>query len=122
MASDNPVEAKRVLSALHGDKSDKLWANQRRDILFDGLMAKFQQNDELKRYLLSSRQRKLGEASRNKEWGIGLTLADYGRLNPMNWLGENLLGTTLMEVRNRLAELARDSSDNQTEEPTSALS
>lgn len=116
MASDNPVEAKRVLNALHGDKSDEQWVIQRKDILFDGLMAKFQQNDELKKYLLSSEQRRLGEASRNKEWGIGLTLADSGRLNPRNWTGENLLGSTLMEVRDRLTELARQPSGNPTEE------
>lgn len=68
MASDDPLEAKRVLKALHGDRSDEEWAAQRRDILFDGLLAKFQQNEELKKYLLSSEQRRLGEASRNKTW------------------------------------------------------
>lgn len=105
MASDDPVEAKRILNALHGDRSDEEWENQRRDILFDGLMAKFVQNDDLRQYLLSTQKRTLGEASRNKTWGIGLTLADNGRLNPRNWSGENLLGTTLMEVRDRLTEL-----------------
>lgn len=103
-ASDDPREAKRVLNALHGDTSDEEWATQRRDILFDGLMAKFQQNQDLKDYLISTEQRTLGEASRNKTWGIGLTLSDTGRLDPRNWSGENLLGTTLMEVRERLKE------------------
>lgn len=115
MASDNPVEAKRVLNALHGDNSDDQWAYKRRDVLFDGLMAKFQQNEDLKKYLLSSDQRRLGEASRNKTWGIGLTLSDNGRLNPRNWTGDNLLGTTLMEVRDRLAEIALQSLENPTD-------
>lgn len=104
LASDEPREAKKVLNALHGDPSDEEWATQRRDILFDGLLAKFQQNKELKGYLLSTEQRTLGEASRNKTWGIGLTLTDNGRLDTRNWTGENLLGTTLMEVRDKLRE------------------
>lgn len=124
MASDDPVEAKRILNGLHGDRSDEEWENQRRDILFDGLLAKFQQNEDLKRYLLSSGQRRLGEASRNKTWGIGLTLADNGRLDPRNWSGENLLGSTLMEVRDKLAETptSQQPTDSTTDQATTATS
>lgn len=104
LASDDPRDAKKVLNALHGDPSDEEWVTKRRDILFDGLLAKFQQNEKLRKYLLSTEQRTLGEASRNKAWGIGLTLTDNGRLDTRNWTGENLLGITLMEVRERLRE------------------
>lgn len=115
-ASDDPRESKRVLNSLHGDPSDEEWATQRKDILFDGLLAKFQQNDGLKAYLLSTEQRTLGEASRNKTWGIGLTLSDRGGLDPRNWTGENLLGTTLMEVRERLREEATPAIPDQEEQ------
>lgn len=107
MAAADPREAKKILNALHGDPSDEDWARQRKDFLFDGLLAKFQQSKDLKDYLLSTERRILGEASRNKTWGIGLTLTDQGRLDPNNWTGENLLGTTLMEVRERLKGAAQ---------------
>lgn len=116
LASDDPHEAKKILNALHGDPSDEEWATQRRDVLFDGLLAKFQQNDKLKEYLLSSGQRTLGEASRNKTWGTGLTLSDNGRLDPRNWTGENLLGTNLMEVRQRLRDAIQPIPPHQGEE------
>lgn len=117
LASDDPRDAKKVLNLLHGDSSDEEWANQRRDILFDGLLAKFEQNEDLRKYLLSSERRTLGEASRNKTWGIGLTLTDKGRLDTRNWNGENLLGTTLMEVRDRLAGISQT-----TDQPTNVQS
>lgn len=121
--SNDPRDAKKILNALHGDPSDEEWATQRRDILFDGLLAKFQQNAGLRKYLLSSEQRVLGEASRNKTWGIGLTLSDNGRLDPKNWSGENLLGTTLMEVRERLRENNQPAQPHKGEEarPTPTL-
>lgn len=118
LAADDPRAAKKILNALHGDPSDDEWARQRHDILFDGLLAKFHQSEDLKAYLLSTEQRVLGEASRNKTWGIGLTLTENGRLNPRNWTGENLLGTTLMEVRERLKETVQPSEAQQRNEDT----
>lgn len=99
MASDDPVEAKRVLHLLREEPSQEEWETQRRDILFKGLLEKFSQNPDLREYLLSSEDRILGEASRNRVWGIGLTLTDRYKLNLRHWNGENLLGNTLMEVR-----------------------
>lgn len=103
MDSKDPVEAKRVLHLLREEPRQDIWETQRKDILFTGLAAKFSQNSGLKEYLLSSEERLLGEASKNRVWGIGLTLADRAKLNPRQWRGDNLLGETLMEVRKYLA-------------------
>ena len=35
-------------------------------------------------------------------WGIGLSMKDPERLNQDNWKGKNLLGYTLMMVREKL--------------------
>lgn len=104
MDSADPVEAKRVLNLLHGAPGQECWEEERHDILLSGLLAKFRQNNELRKYLLSSEDRQLGEASRNRVWGIGLTLADKERLNTKLWNGGNLLGKTLMEVRQALVD------------------
>lgn len=102
LASSDPAEAKRVLNLLRGSKGQKDWEIQRKGILFTGLLAKFSQNLDLAQYLLSTADRQLGEASTNKTWGIGLTLAVRERLNSQRWTGENLQGKTLMEVRAHL--------------------
>lgn len=102
MASAHPLEAKRVLNILGASLDQEAWEEQRKDILFTGLMAKFSQNPELREYLLSSTNRQLGEASTNRTWGIGMTLADKNRFNTRFWRGGNLQGKTLMEVRDRL--------------------
>lgn len=129
MASSDPAEAKRILNLLHGAPGQIFWEAERHDILRSGLLAKFSQNDDLKKYLLSSEERQLGEASRNRVWGIGLTLADKGRLNTKLWKGENLLGKTLVEVRQiildsqhaqrRGSQAAQKAEDPSSETPTS---
>lgn len=99
IGASDPLESKRILNLLHDAPGQEVWEKERRDILFTGLLAKFQQSADLRNYLLSSENRTLGEASRNKVWGIGLTLNDGARLDPNQWTGENLLGKTLMDVR-----------------------
>lgn len=104
MESNDPLEAKRVLNLLRGEKGQQAWEEERRDVLFSGLLAKFSQSEDLKSYLLSSDERILGEASLNRVWGIGLTLMDSDKLNPARWKGHNLQGRTLMDVRRYLKE------------------
>lgn len=102
MASADPVQAKKILHLLRKEPNQEHWENQRRDVLFKGLLAKFSQSIDLREYLLSSENRLLGEASKNRTWGIGLTLSDRAKLNPRQWRGDNLQGNTLMEVRQHL--------------------
>lgn len=102
MESSDPADAKRILNLLREAPGQSDWEEERHDILIAGLLAKFRQNPDLKKYLLSSEDRQLGEASRNKVWGIGMTLTSKDRLNVQRWTGDNLLGRTLMEVRHIL--------------------
>jgi ribA/ribD-fused uncharacterized protein len=39
----------------------------------------------------------------DRVWGIGLTADDPRAADPSSWLGLNLLGEALMEVRSRLS-------------------
>lgn len=121
MGSRDPADAKRIMNILRSASTEPKWVDQRKDILFSGLMAKFSQNEYLMRYLLESGTRKLGEASLDKTWGIGMSLRDKLVLDSTKWVGENLLGVTLMEVRDELkawthqdAEPAREVQDNPT--------
>ena len=81
----------------------RIWNGLRQIIVYEGLLEKFRQNDELKRKLLATKQNILAEcAVQDKIWGIGLSMKDEKRFYMSEWLGQNLLGFCLMKVRERL--------------------
>lgn len=82
---------------------DNHWNGIRQIVVYKGLMAKFSQNEELKEQLLGTKSALLAEcAVRDKIWGIGLSMKDPDRLDKTKWRGQNLLGYSLMMVREQL--------------------
>lgn len=82
---------------------DNYWNGVRQIIVYEGLLAKFSQNEELKRLLKETRNALLAEcAVKDQIWGIGLSMKDPDRLDRIRWKGQNLLGYALMMVRDRL--------------------
>lgn len=82
---------------------DNVWSEVREKIVFNGLMAKFSQNCHLKQQLLNTGDCILVECAVNdKIWGIGLSMKDPNRFDIAKWRGQNLLGYTLMKVREEL--------------------
>lgn len=82
---------------------DNHWNGVRQIVVYKGLCAKFEQNEDLKYKLLSTGNALLAEcAVRDRIWGIGLSMNDPDRLNRFKWQGQNLLGYTLMMVREKL--------------------
>ncbi len=82
---------------------DNIWLKKRYQVMLDVCYAKFQQNPELKKILLSTGNKIIVEASLyDKIWGVGLHWKDDAILDKSNWKGENLLGKILMEVRNKI--------------------
>ena len=80
-----------------------VWEKRRYGILYKGVKAKFSQNPELKEKLLNTRDRVIAEASPyDKIYGIGLTAKDAEIISPSRWVGKNLLGQVLMDVRKKL--------------------
>ena len=74
-----------------------------RIIVYEGLVEKFSQNQELSDALLNTGDAFLAEcAVKDKVWGIGLSMTDPKRLEPSLWRGQNLLGFALMMVRKKL--------------------
>ncbi|MBQ1877460.1 MAG: NADAR family protein [Erysipelotrichaceae bacterium] len=84
--------------------NDKVWNGYRQLIMYEGLRAKFSQNPELKKKLLDTGNEVLAEASlSDRIWGIGLRMNDSRIFSMKNWQdGRNLLGFTLMKVREDL--------------------
>lgn len=82
---------------------DAVWNQLRGPMMRRGLRAKFQQNPDLMKKLLATGNMVLAEcATRDKIWGIGLSVDDDRIKDPQEWRGQNLLGTVLMEVRSDL--------------------
>lgn len=92
--------------------NEQTWKKHRTEAMYKATYAKFNQNKDLKKHLLNTNQDVLVETSPyDRIWGIGLAKFDRnGRpdnrwLNPENWEGLNLLGFTLMTVRDDLTDL-----------------
>ncbi len=84
---------------------DTVWNGLRQLIVYDGLLAKFRQNGDLRKRLLETGGAVLAEcAVQDRIWGIGLSMKDGRRFSMAEWRGQNLLGFALMRVRERLGE------------------
>lgn len=83
--------------------NDNYWNGVRQLVVYEGLFAKFSQNDKLKVQLMATGNSVLAEcAVKDRIWGIGLSMNDPDRLDREKWKGQNLLGYALMMVRDRL--------------------
>ena len=83
---------------------DDNWLNGVRQIIvYEGLLAKFSQNVALGKQLKKTGKAVLAEcAVKDRIWGIGLSMNDPNRFDRDRWQGQNLLGYTLMMVRDSL--------------------
>ena len=79
-----------------------IWNGKRQIVVYNGLCAKFQ-NPKLKSELKATGDAVLAEcAVRDCIWGIGLSMTDSKRLEMEKWRGQNLLGFSLMMVRDEV--------------------
>lgn len=99
----NDVAKIKALGRLVANYNENYWNGVRQIVVFEGLLAKFSQNEDLKKQLKATENCILAEcAVRDKIWGIGLSMKDPKRLEIDKWNGQNLLGYALMMVRERL--------------------
>ena len=102
LSAPDPSLAKSLGRRVLGFDEER-WIAHRFDIAVNGNIAKFDQNPELREWLLATGNAVLVEASPvDKIWGIGLAADDTRAQDPHSWLGINLLGFALMKVRGAL--------------------
>ena len=102
MNSDSPSHQQKLGKRVSGFAEDK-WAAERTNIVFRGNLAKFTQNAHFKSLLLETGDRQMVEASPiDKIWGIGLAANNPMAYDPNKWLGLNLLGKVLADVRTHI--------------------
>jgi ribA/ribD-fused uncharacterized protein len=102
LAIDDVAQIKE-LGRLVSNYNESYWNGVRQIIIFEGLLEKFSQNEDLKEKLKATGNEMLAEcAVRDRIWGIGLSMKDPDRFEVNKWNGQNLLGYALMMVRERL--------------------
>lgn len=103
LSSDDPARIK-AYGRLVSPYDDRKWSSVRESVVYEGLRAKFSQNPDNAALLLSTGDSILAEcAVRDRIWGIGLSIDDPARFDRTQWRGRNLLGYTLMRVRDTLS-------------------
>lgn len=102
LATDDVAKIK-ALGRVVSNYDDIYWSGIRQIVVYEGLLAKFSQNEDLKEDLKATGDALLAECAVNDRiWGIGLSMNDKNRFDMSKWTGQNLLGYTLMMVRERL--------------------
>lgn len=82
---------------------DSIWDENKLNIIYNGLYAKFSQNLDLKNQLLNTNNKLLVEcAVKDKIWASGMSMKDSDRFRPYLYSGTNYLGQLLMKVREDL--------------------
>ena len=93
----------KTLGRLVTNYNENFWNGVRQIIIYNGLLAKFSQNEDLKEKLKATGNAIIAEcAVQDKIWGIGLSIKDSKRVDMDQWKGQNLLGYALMMVRESL--------------------
>lgn len=101
LVASDPKEIKALGKKVKNFNSEK-WNEVKRDIVYNGNLAKFSQNPELKEFILSCGDVVFAEASPfDRIWGIGMRACEAAQ-NPENWKGQNLLGYALTKVKETL--------------------
>ena len=102
MKTDDPAQMQQIGWKVAG-YDDSVWAGIRQLVAFRGLMAKFSQSPILRERLLFTGHAILAEcAASDRIWGIGLGMQSRGIKDVSKWPGRNILGFTLMMVREQL--------------------
>lgn len=102
LVAENPAEIK-YLGRQVSNYKEHIWSGIRQMVVYEGALAKFSQNLDLKEKLKATGDAILAEcAVRDLIWGVGLSMNDPSRFDKTKWRGQNLLGYTLMMVREQM--------------------
>lgn len=93
----------KILGRQVKNYNDTIWNGIRQIVVYEGLLAKFSQNEDIKNQLLNTGNEILVECSAtDKIWAISLTIDNVDSKDITKWKGQNLLGFSLMKVRDKL--------------------
>ncbi|KAL3869015.1 hypothetical protein ACJMK2_041749 [Sinanodonta woodiana] len=112
LASEDPKEHKKLGRRVTNFEKE-VWDSVSVEIVKKGNVAKFSQDEKLKKALFDTGDKILAEASpRDRIWGIGLGPSNPKAQDSKNWRGKNKLGQALTEVKEILREKETKSPKN----------
>ena len=98
MAETDPLKihnlAKRITNF-----DEKEWETRASQVLHEANTAKFEQLPGAKQALLSTDTARIGEATMDPIFGIGLKITDKAALDCSKWTGKNIFGMVLEQIR-----------------------
>lgn len=98
-----PLNYKKSWAVKIRNFDESLWNDNAQDIVFQGNLAKFQQNQDLSDWFNTTKDKHIVEGAHyDRIWGVGLSWDDEKIIDPDNWNGSNWLGEALMRVRDVL--------------------
>ena len=99
----------------------KEWMNNIETVMYEGMKAKFTdiQASGAKDYLFCTKDRVIGEATRNTVWGTGIPIGDSNATDNNKWTGANITGLMLMDLRDKLMPVMRVQTVNESSSSTS---
>jgi ribA/ribD-fused uncharacterized protein len=102
LESDNPDDVRWLGRQIQGF-DDTIWKQNCKKFVYDGSYAKFTQNADLLKVLMTTGKTKIVEASpQDFNWGIGLTEEEAKQVPEQKWPGTNWLGEILTQLREDL--------------------
>jgi ribA/ribD-fused uncharacterized protein len=101
LKTKKPLDAKKLGKKVK-DFSKEKWDLVCLEIMEECCFAKFNQNEDLKKELLSNNKILVEASPYDGIWGVKLAENDDRILDEKNWQGQNLLGKALMNVRNKI--------------------
>ena len=106
MGETSPSKQKDLGRQVKNYNND-VWDRYKYDVVYRGLDYKFEQNYELQVFLCSFHPFTIfaEAASYDKIWGTGLDITDDRCLDINNWIGQNLLGRVITDVRRYYIDL-----------------
>ncbi len=102
--ANSPLDSYKLAFKIQGFNREK-WGTVEQDVMLEGALAKFSQNENCRNSLLATNEKTLAEGSTDKTWATGLPLAHPDAFDKARWTGKNLLDEVLTEVRKRLLGL-----------------
>lgn len=79
---------------------EQKWVEHREQVMYDGILLKCRYHPQVAKLLINTNTKVIVEASPfDCIWGIGLRESDLRAKDPKKWKGKNLLGKSLMKVR-----------------------
>ena len=101
LAADSALECKHLARNIKNYDITR-WNEVAEEMSYHGILEKFNQNPALNQILQRTEGKTLAESSYDRKWGTGIPLYSQDALKSELWIGENLLGKLLTNIRETL--------------------